>query len=239
MLAVEILLGKAHARTGTQRLADSRWVVLATPRFVLVRRVRWTNGRRATLPPPPWELADSGDAGSASWHHRFWMVEMLNRAEGSSRARGTAMTRMRVDQVGERVCAISSRQMETDCLLVRHAVRLRIIFYRIKSLLFSPFRTTFVLLFEELCIIVNNLRRFSSDGSLSYQNVSSSLYVKAPFVFIICGSLVSAFWNFLFEHTRFFFFFLIDILYAGYFTHFKLCAGDYFWRLPEVHQYRK
>lgn len=26
-LAVEILLGKAHARTGTHRLADSRWVV--------------------------------------------------------------------------------------------------------------------------------------------------------------------------------------------------------------------
>lgn len=188
MLAVEILLGKAHARTGTQRLADSRWVVLATPRFVLVRRVRWTNGRRATLPPPPWELADSGDAGSASWHHRFWMVEMLNRAEGSSRARGTAMTRMRVNQVGKRVCAISSRQMETDCLLVRHAVCLRIIFYRIKSLLFSPFRTTFVLLFEELCIIVNNLGRFSSDGFLSYQNVFSSLYVKTLFVFIICDS---------------------------------------------------
>ena len=48
---MEILLGKAHARTGTQRLADSRWVVLATPRFVLVPRStldQWAEGNAAT-----------------------------------------------------------------------------------------------------------------------------------------------------------------------------------------------
>ena len=57
------------------------------------------------------------------------MVEMLNRAEGSSEgAWYNYAAQTRFNRVGKRVRAISSRQMETDCLLARHDHCLRIIF---------------------------------------------------------------------------------------------------------------
>lgn len=53
---MEILLGKAHARTGTHRLADSRWVVppwWPQPRVGTYSTGSWTNGRRTQLPSLP------------------------------------------------------------------------------------------------------------------------------------------------------------------------------------------
>lgn len=50
-LAVEILLGKAHARTGTHRLSLGRAVVVAAARVGTSDWI-WTNGLRAQLPSP-------------------------------------------------------------------------------------------------------------------------------------------------------------------------------------------